>query len=57
MKIALNESEDIIKDSTKLISKANKELTRIKDPKGTELVAVLNREVEVIIKRKKFAYK
>jgi len=48
----MNLSEDILKGSTKLISKANKLLTHIKDPKDTELVAILKREIGVLIERK-----
>jgi len=52
MKNALIQNSDIIKDSVKLISKANKEITRMKDPKLVGFVTLFNTEVEQLVKKK-----
>jgi len=57
MRKALSESEHILKDSAKLITKANKELTKKSENKHSVLLALLNREIEVLVKHNERAAK
>lgn len=56
MKIALDQSETLVKDTQKIATLANRELSKMRDS-NTNFISKINNEIEVLIKRKEYSIK